>query len=940
MTPLAARAAERPRTSLLVRLAPKLALLAVMASLVVGAEAGAATAAQGAPPGATGAQDAPPGAQDAPPRAAGRGDGLAQARERARGEQSLERLRSMSDADLRGLYDSTRSEARLAYRRFDSELSRAFRRAMVQGSDDQRRTVERALRAALGDLATTPGRELAGRITERGAMDPVNIEMRDAALHLAMLARITGDRGYADRSAALLARFAEVIPRWPIWNPYHEAPAKRTAMSRDDPATFKSETAAGLWGMWIYFDLMMGTPLVEAFTLLEPTGAIERCGARESIRHLFELHLEVQRRFGAAPDYTNMDAFQIRGLMDFGRLLPDPELVHEGVRRLRDLYRTGFYPDGWWHEGALGYHADLQNGLRAITEEMLQGYSDPPGFKSAVDGSRFDDLDLAALVKAPMGRAERVIRTMVLPDGNSIGVHDTPWPTAAPRGSGAPTESILFGAMGRGLLVSGAGDGYALAMLEWGPTGTHAHADALNLLLWAKGTEVISETQYRPLQGSDSTREWHTSTAAHATVVVDGVNQSAKGARGSRVRTRHPEDAIDGLADWRFRWGLQSAQDGGDLRLFSTTVPEVQVMEADAVRAYDSVAPVTVYRRTVALVRIDDQDSYVADIFRVRGGSSADFMLHGALQLNQTLRLSVPLQPMAGTAHGMLKDLRAGTTDGAWLAAFEMENGVTLITFMAAAPGTTVIQAAGPAMRRLGEAPFVIARRQGPETVFVAVHHAMRGASPRVQGVEMIPAPCPDCVAFRVRVGDRTDTIVSCGDRSKSCVLPGGIEVRGRFAHVAEGPTAAQQWALLVDGDLLRTPAALVEGETSREGTLVATRRQEAGDPINGFVVKEAMPAGDDLAGSTIIVDQAGEMTWAYGVRRVEAQEGASVIVTPDEPGLRIEGDLIKQTFFPLWGFRGPARYRVPGAAIARPPGAGAEGPPPTAEARVSWKGA
>lgn len=843
-------------------------------------------------------------------------------RERARGDLAIERLSKQSEEELRRQFEAGKSEQRLAFRRFDVELSSAYRRVMQQGGDKDRAGVERALRAALGDLVDRAPSDLAARITEKGSADAVNLEMRDATLYLAMLARVTGDPRHAARAAALLARFAEVIPRWPIWNPYYEVAAKKKAVRQDDPTAFRSEFAAGLWGGWIYMDLIMGAPLVEAMSILEPTGAVDRTGAKAAVRQMFDLHLATQRKFNKDPDYSNMDGFQIRGYLDFGRLLPDPALVHEGVRRLRNLYRTSFLPDGWWHECAVSYHQDLQNVLSGITDSMLIGYSDPPGFTDPVDGTRFDDLDLAAMLRGPSARADLVTRRLVMPDGTLYAAHETAWPTKAPSGVQAPTRPFLFGAMGQGTLISGIGDGLAMATLHWGPKATHAHDDALNLNLWAKGTEAISETQYHPIDGSNSTREWHASTAGHATVVVDGLNQSYLGKRTIRRRAARPEDAIPGVADWRWRWTNCDAQDGGDLRLFATTFPEVQVVEADATRAYDSVTGVTMYRRTIALVRIDDADSYVVDVFRVKGGTSCDFMLHGSLQLEQKLLVSVPLQPTTGTAHRALRNLRSGVTDGPWLAAFEMENNVSLLTFMAPAPGTTVIQADGPAMRRVGDAPFVIARRSGPDTTFIAVHHVMRGSTPRVQGIELIPTECKDCVAFKVKVGARTDTVISCADRTTLCSLPGGIQMRGLFAHSATGPTPQDQWALLVDGDLLKTPDATIEGETAVSGIVRGTLRIEAGDEVNGFIVDEPLAEGGALAGSTIIVDQAGEMSWAYEVGKVSRRGGKTVIETPDEPGLIVKPGSIKQTYFPGWGFKGDARYRIPGQAVARPGGA------------------
>jgi len=66
----------------------------------------------------------------------------------------------------------------------------------------------------------------------------------------------------------------------------------------------------------------------------------------------------------------------------------------------------------------------------------------------------------------------------------------------------------------------------------------------------------------------------------------------------------------------------------GTLRLFNPDVESVQVVEADGHRAYGTAVEMDLYRRTVALVRINDVDCYVVDVFRVRGGKVHDYMLH------------------------------------------------------------------------------------------------------------------------------------------------------------------------------------------------------------------------------------------------------------------------------------------------------------------------
>ena len=815
---------------------------------------------------------------------------------------------------LAAAHESERHEERLFVRPDERELLLSFERAVLSRDPQRMATVERAVRASLGDLLDRTPAELAALVSAEGAVDARNFEMRDACLHFAMLYGLTGDRSQADRTAAILARFAAVIPQWPIMNPYYAPMAERRRDSQSSPGTFASEYAAGLWGKWIYMDLVMGTPLVQARAFIARSGALADLGADSAVSSMFELHLATQRKFGAQPDYSNMDSFQIRGKLDFGRYLPDPQLVHDGVSHLKAMFRVGFYPDGWWHEGSPAYHGDLVNGLKLITSDLLAGYSDPSGFR-ATDGTRFDGLDLAAEVRAPLARAESIVRRTVLPDQTMMGIHDTPWPTIAPSASSVPSRSFLFGAMGQGTLVSGTGAAQALATLHWSRAGSHAHFDALSLFLWAKGTEAISGTQYRPLPGSASKREWHQSTAAFATVVVDGLNQSPVGPSRSHRRSPGPDDVIPGLPDSRWRWGQSmSCNDAGDLRLFSTEFPEVQVIEADAVKAYDAVADISMYRRTVALVRIDEVDSYVVDIFRVRGGQSHDYMLHSALQMTQQLRVSTATTPLAGAIHGWIGGLCTGSTSENLVAAFELDNGVKLLSFIAGAPGTSVVTGQAPAMRRNGDAPFLAVRRTGGDSTFVAVHHVVAGSTSRVNGIELIPTDVAGAVALRVKLGDRVDTIVSSVDRGIPITVAGGMTVRGAFAHSRQG--GGRNWALLVDGDLLRTQDVSINGSVSHEGVITSTASTERGDGTGGFGVSGSVPSLSSLAGAPIIVDQGGVLSWAYRVESAGAGRSGSWISSNDEPGFEIDGNLIKQTCFPNWGIRGSARYRIPGYAV------------------------
>jgi len=815
-------------------------------------------------------------------------------------------------SELAANYAVSLQESRLFLRTYDRALFQAFVQAVATNDPQLRASVEKATRATLGDLVNRTPAELAAMVSLEGSADVANIQMRDACLHLAMLYAVTGDHRHAELSAALLSKFAWAIPQWPIWTPCNVPQDQRQRAQQSSPDTFKSEYSTGLWGLWIYFDLILGTPLAQANAIIADSGATRDINAETAIRSMLDLHVATQRKYNPMPDYSNMDASQIRGELDFGLYMPDPQLVHDGVNHLKQMFRLGFYPDGWWHEGSPAYHYDLVHGMRDICQELLQGYSDPSGFVAS-DGTRFDNLNLLSLMSLPMSRGEQVIKDTTLPDRTMMGIHDTPWPTIVYGTPSPPTSSFIFGCMGQGSLITGTGAAKAMATLHWSGTGSHAHFDALSLNLWAKETEVISGTQYHPMAGSQSSRSWHESTAAHATVVVDNVNQGSSGPNGTHRRFRQPEDSIAGVPDWRARWyWSQSIDDAGQLRLLSTEFPSVQVIEADAARAYDMVTNMSMYRRTVALVKIDDSDTYVVDIFRVKGGSTHDYMLHSCLQMTQQLDVSLPLSSMSGTVgSSFISDLRGAATGSNWLSVFKLGNGVSLLTFMAGAPGTTVITGTAPAMRRVDSAPFLTVRRTGSSNTFVAVHHVITGPTPRIQGIELVPTDSPDTVALKVHVGDRTDLVISSVDAERLVHVDGGVEVRGAFAHLTTGATG-RNWAFLLDGDHLLSSNARIDGQVSHEGVIIGTSSIEDGASGNGFVISPPVPASAALAGAAFIVDMAGQYSWSY---RVAAGSSGTSIVTPDEPGFIVSNGLVKQTYFPNWGFSGQARFRIPGYA-------------------------
>ncbi len=839
------------------------------------------------------------------------------------GEQAdlVERIKPIDGLDVAGLRAAYSNETPGKYQRRDN-YEGAVRAAIglweITESDRYRKLAEAACRATVADLLSVSDEELCSRISDKGALDEQNFVMRNACYHFALLYHVTKDLPHARKAAALLDRFAEQIPKWLIFRDSKAFPQTETHQ-------LNSGNPKGFWGTWVFLDIHNGVPLLHAYDLIYKSGAMQEADTLDDISSMLHRHVAFQFRFGWK--MFNCEPYQIDGILIFAKYLGQPEWVHRCAKRVKDLYKVGFCADGWWLEGTASYHKQVHYGLKGIITRHLQGYTDPPGFVSEFDGTRFDDLDMETPLARPMARADQVLFRLQQPNGVWQTVHDTTYPH---RAYGVPPvtqgKSYLFGCTGHAILGYGkTRPDMVQATLHFGGTHGHEHCDMLNLILWAKGRELISETRYRPLEITNTTREWHRATAGHVTVVVDGKNHTTRWDKHTPKRQPQPTDAIPGVPDWYWRWRCYGDNmNNGTLRLFNSEFEIVRVVEADGHRAYGSSVEMDLYRRTVALVKINDVDCYIVDVFRVRGGKVHDYMLHSCLDLPHSVKLSVALdERMDGTLHEYIGELRSGATDGGWTATFALDDGSSsLKTFVLPQPGTMIIQGMAPAMRRKGVAPFLAVRQSDGESLFVAVHHPYVG-EPLVQKVEPVELAPSDtgAVAIRVTLPDRVDTIISTADDEPwqaRQTADGKLHMRGRFAHVSARYDAASGWAYLVDGDLLETDNHKISTNTSYSGELIKTYRIEAGDRFDAFVTDVPLPTDGSLAGHTLLVDEGGVLVQAFQIDHIQVRGGETLIHSNDEPGMTITPNLVKLEYFPCWGIVGKAKFRIAGSALVR----------------------
>ena len=221
-----------------------------------------------------------------------------------------------------------------------------------------------------------------------------------------------------------------------------------------------------------------------------------------------------------------------------------------------------------WREGSLSYHQQTLGGLLRL-DELLKGYSDPPGYRHSRDGKRFEDLDLADRFPI-LQKARTIPEQLQYPSGRPVVVHDT-WSRDRGRDGTTSTGPILLPAYGHARLGLGRGDDQVQVHLHFSGGYGHQHDDLLSLTLFARGGERLSDIGYTHTKY----RTWAESTLSHNTVMVDGREQEA----GSEAR---PND--------------------GNLLLYVPGDETFQAVEASGPRAYPGIT--REYRRMLILIGV------------------------------------------------------------------------------------------------------------------------------------------------------------------------------------------------------------------------------------------------------------------------------------------------------------------------------------------------
>jgi hypothetical protein len=732
-----------------------------------------------------------------------------------------------------------------------------------------------------------------------------------AASDLAALYERTGDRTHARRAALILDRFARVYPGYCV---RHDLPfVQKHVFPGDQGHPFPvSDYRAARWSWWAYMDIP--DDLIRAYEAIRPSGELDDAMKRRIEDDFFRASVAFVRGF--KPLYGNMDPTLLRGMIVAGRVLGEPDHIHEAVARIDRLVGRQFFADGMWREGTLSYHRQTLGGLLRLIA-LLEGYSDPPGYRHPGDGTHLENLNLAGRFPI-LEKARSIPGQLQYPNGRAVVVHDT-WPSDRGGSPPKPTGPLLLPAYGHARLGRGLGDDQVEVHLHFSGGYGHQHDDLLSLTLFARGAERLGDIGYTHTKY----RTWAESTLAHSTVMVDGREQQ----RGSEAE---PSD--------------------GNLVLYVPGDATFQAVEASAPRAYPDVT--RDYRRLLALVAIGPDRAYVMDVFRVEGGDRHEYTLVGDADHDGTLetglarsragdtllpdgvKVRMPTgESVAGDAEGhnlayaFVRDVWRARPTTTWSATFQSAaspRGAVRVHSMVETP-TEAILARAPSLRRAGSddslldrftMPMLIGRREseGAElsSTFVSVLEPF-AEEPFLRGVERLPLDegLPGDLALKVVWEGGTDTLLIAGDAAGSSLRSGDLTMQGRLGFVRVRGGKVERMTLVGGTRLAKGPVRLM-GAGFLRGAVVGTLRKARGDAVDGLVVDGPLPSAEQVRGQTLVVSEGAGFARGHLVADLSEQAGRPVVVLADDPGFEVDAaGTRRHAFFPGRSWSGPDRFEI-----------------------------
>ena len=746
---------------------------------------------------------------------------------------------------------------------------------------------------------------------------------------------LTGDEKYARAAAIMFDALAKIYPTCTIGSiDYPNHPGGRFERTQ-------YQVARVLVFFARYYDLLYDSHSMDA-----PSQAGEATIRRSIEERILKNAAAFCFEQGNSGHYglTNGEADFVRGVMCVGLVLDIPSYTEwclSGPYSIFNFLENNLHHDGQYYETsdmysshALGLYRDMaemlinyrdekypnginlyehpkfskalvQAGLDVLCAGHVPRYGDsgPDVSKLAATGA---DLSLArmnaehmyARVTSPEEKAHWAETLNKMCNGNVETVRNTPsayfkgWllyhaeplranPQSAirnPKWTVEPDESALLDGKGLAILRSGTGIEGRAAFVRYGPSVCHGHRDDLNLNFFALGRELTYDFGYS-LGSAHVQTGWANQTGSHNLVVVNEKPQ------------------------------LEGGPTGGSAELFADG-RQVRMAELSSDHAYQDQG-VDSYRRTIVLVDTDPKNSYLVDIFRVRGGRTHDLLWHAlgdqitveGAKLGQVEQGSLaspdyewgtkigPDGDINGQAdkgpywtappangYGFLYNVRRGPVSGSVSATWAVDSsaGENLRIDILPPQGCDLITARGPGiLPKLPHADFAILRRKGTnlDSTFTSVLQPYAKTNP-VAKVESLGSP--DAVKIVLADG-RTDYVFSSLDSHSERGFgsaDGAARFQGRFAFCRFDAGGLSE-ALLAGAKHLSVNGATIECEKpSYWGEVESVDYAKC-----RIIVNRELPADGSLVGARVYIGRAAYgHTSCYRISDVRRERGRTVL--------------------------------------------------------------
>jgi Heparinase II/III-like protein len=617
-------------------------------------------------------------------------------------------------------------------------------------------------------------------------------------------------------------------------------------------------------------------------------------------------------------------------------LLDRPDYIEWLDQYLDVTLKQRFVRDGMYPE-SFGYHKGYANENLGIAQMVSRYFSVHP-----VNSTLRDVMEKASERLRFLEKAVKAHLTVALPNGDLAPFDDTLNGDAPVR---THTHSTLLPAYGHLALGDGDGREQTQINLQFNDHCNHVHKSNLALTVFSQGQELIGNNRYAHGAG----RGFLNGTMSHNTVVIDRKSQD----RGNIQ--------VAGNEDHLFT--------GGDLVLYEPGLSGISLAEVDGRRAYADV-PGAKYHRLVVLNTVDRGHPYIIDVFRVAGGVTHDYFLHGSVKFDQTARTSLNLQPMGKTYplleegenwvepktenevanwYGVFRDMRYGRSPGHWDVTFcdtvdaggirihvadEADNQIFLGTSPVASRGNKDRSETIFNFKR----PTLMIRRQAKDgksldSLFVTVLEPFTGDSV-IKEVKRLPLQNPgyDAVALRIIwANGREDTVLV--DLSDSDDGIGTVDkefhLQGRFGLYSETGTVGHTW-MIGAREFNHRRSSTDNPFSLYEGNISTVLRRREGAAADVLVTDEILPEGDAWRGRWIsltfgkyhvVPDELGNFPFGiqeqegisqmFEIDHVERRENKTWIHLTEDPSFTIHDGIVTEQLRPNRSFIGPCRFRI-----------------------------